>query len=43
MIRIPVRTVDGSEQGGSNPPDSAAALVLMAQKHPDTSKRLATL
>ena len=39
MIRVPVRTV----QGRSSPPESAAALILMAQKYPDTFDRLASL
>ena len=43
MIRVPVRTVEGWEQGRSSPPDSAAALILMAQKYPDTFERLASL
>ena len=43
MIRVPVRTVEGWEQGRSTPPDSAAALILMAQKYPDTFERLASL
>lgn len=43
MIRVSVRTVEGWEQGRSTPPDSAAALILMAQKYPDTFDRLASL
>ena len=43
MIRVPVRTVEGWEQGRSSPPDSAAALILMAQKYPDRFERLASL
>ena len=43
MIRVPVRTVEGWEQGRSKPPDSATALILMAQKYPDTFERLAML
>ena len=43
MIRVPVRTVEGWEQGRSRPPDAAAALILMAQKYPDTFDRLASL
>ena len=43
MIRVPVRTMEGWEQGRSNPPDSATALILMAQKYPDTFERLASL
>lgn len=43
MIRVPVRTVERWEQGRSRPPDTAAALVLMAQKYPDTFERLASL
>ncbi len=43
LIRVPVRTVEGWEQGRSSPPDSAAALILMAQKYPDTFERLASL
>ena len=43
MIRVPARTVEGWEQGKSSPPDSATALILMAQKYPDTYERLASL
>ena len=43
MIRIPVRTVEGWEQGRSSPPGAATALILMAQKYPDTLERLASL
>ena len=43
MIRVPVRTVEGWEQGRSSPPDSATALIIMAQKYPDTFERLASL
>lgn len=43
MIRVPVRTVEGWEQGRTAPSDSAAALILMAQKYPDTFDRLASL
>ena len=43
MIRVPVRTVEGWEQGRAKPPDSAAALILMAEKYPDTLERLALL
>ena len=43
MIRVPVRTVERWEQGRSRPPESAAALILMAQKYPDTFDRLASL
>ena len=43
MIRVPVRTLEGWEQGRSSPPDSATALILMAQKYPDTFERLASL
>ena len=43
MIRVPVRTMEGWEQGRTTPPDSAAALILMAQKYPDTFDRLASL
>ncbi len=43
MIRVPVRTVERWEQGRSRPPDAAAALVLMADKYPDTFERLASL
>lgn len=43
MIRVPVRTVERWEQGRSRPPDTAAALVLMAQRYPDTFGRLASL
>ena len=43
LIRVPVRTVERWEQGRSRPPHSAAALILMAQKYPDTFERLASL
>ena len=43
MIRVPVRTVERLEQGRPSPPVSAAALILMAQKYPDTFDRLASL
>ena len=43
MIRVSVRTVEAWEQGRSSPPDSAAALILMAEKYPDTFERLASL
>ena len=43
MIRVPVRTVERWEQGRSSPPESAAALILLAQKYPDTFDRLASL
>ena len=43
MIRVPARTVERWEQGRSTPPESAAALILMAQKYPDTFDRLASL
>ena len=43
MIRVPVRTVEGWEQGRSSPPDTAAALILMAEKYTDTFERLASL
>ena len=43
MIRVPVRTVERWEQGRSRPPHSATALILMAQKYPDTFDRLASL
>ena len=43
MIRVPVRTVERWEQGRSSPPESATALILMAQKYPDTFDRLASL
>ncbi len=43
MIRVSVRTVERWEQGRSTPPESAAALILMAQKYPDTFERLASL
>ena len=44
MIRVPVRTVEGWEQGKCRrPPDSAVALMLMAAKYPDTFDRLASL
>ena len=43
MIRVPIRTAERWEQGRSSPPESAAALILMAQRYPDTSDRLASL
>ena len=43
MIRVPVRTVEGWEQGKCRPPGSAVALMLMAAKYPDTFGRLASL
>ncbi len=43
LLRVPVRTVEGWEQGRSNPPDTATALILMARKYPDTFDRLASL
>lgn len=43
MIRVPARTVERWELGRSRPPHSAAALILMAQKDPDTFDRLASL
>ena len=43
LLRVPVRTIEGWEQGKSSPPPSAAALILMARKYPDTFDRLASL
>ena len=43
MLRTPVRTLEGWEQGRSKPPPSATALILMARKYPDTLERLASL
>ncbi len=43
LLRTPVRTVEGWEQGRAKPPPSAAALILMARKFPDTFERLASL
>jgi len=43
MLRTPVRTVEGWEQGRSKPPPAATALILMARKYPDTLERLASL
>ncbi len=43
LLRVPVRTVEGWEQGRARPPDTAAALILMARKYPDTFDRLAAL
>ena len=43
LLRVPVRTVEGWEQGRSRPPDAVAALILMARKYPDTFNRLASL
>ena len=38
-----IRTLERWEQGRSSPPESAAALIFMAQKYPDTFDRLASL
>ena len=43
LLRVPTRTLEGWEQGKSNPTASAAALILLVQKHPDTIDRLQTL
>ena len=43
LLRVPVRTIEGWEQGKSSPPPSAAALILMTRKYPDTFDRLASL
>ena len=43
LLRVPVRTVEGWEQGRSRPRDAAAALILLARKYPDTLARLASL
>ena len=43
MLRTPIRTLEGWEQGRSKPPPSATALILMARKYPDTFERLASL
>ena len=43
LLRVPVRTVEGWEQGKSRPPAAAAALILMARKYPDTFDRLGSL
>jgi len=43
LIRVPVRTVEGWEQGRCRPAGSAVALMLMAAKYPDTFDRLASL
>lgn len=43
LLRVPVRTIEGWEQGRSSPPDAAVALILMARKYPDTFDRLASL
>ena len=43
LLRVPARTVEGWEQGRFHPPDTAAALILMARKYPDTFDRLASL
>ena len=42
LLRVPVPTVEGWEQGRSSPPPSAAALIPMAHKYPDTFDRLAS-
>ena len=43
LLRVPVRTLEGWEQGRSKPPHAAAVLILMARKYPDTLDRLASL
>ena len=43
LLRVPVRTVEGWEQGKSSPPPAAAVLILMAGRYPDTFDRLASL
>ena len=43
LLRVPVRTVEGWEQGRSRPRHAAAALILLARKYPDTLARLASL
>ena len=43
LLRVPVRTLEGWEQGRSKPPHAAAALILMTRKYPDTLDRLASL
>ena len=42
LLRVPVRTVEGWEQGRSRPRDAAAAMILLARKYPDTLSRLAS-
>ncbi len=42
MIRVPIRTAERWEQSRSSPPESAAALILMAQRYPDMSDLLAS-
>lgn len=43
LLRVPVRTLEGWEQGRSSPPHAAVALMLLARRYPDTVERLATL
>ena len=43
MLRTPIRTLEGWEQGRSKPPATATALILMVRKYPDTFERLASL
>ena len=43
MIRVPVRTVERWEQGRSSLPGPATALILLAEKYPDTFERLVSL
>ena len=43
LLRTPVRTLEGWEQGRSKPPPSATALILMARKYPVTFERRASL
>lgn len=39
-LRVPVRTVEGWEQGRSKPTKHSALLLRMVQKYPDTLERM---
>ena len=43
LLRVPLRTVEGWEQGRACPLDAIAVLILMARKYPETLERLASL
>ena len=42
-LRVNLRTLENWEQGKAHPNSQAAALILMAQKYPDTLERLRAL
>jgi putative transcriptional regulator len=42
-LRVPVRTVENWEQGRAKPNRQASALLLMAERYPDTFDRLDSL